>query len=411
MGKTAFLAWVVLYFLCCRFPCKVPCTANTENQLKNILWPEIKKWMARLPDEIRSQYDANSEQVFLKSAREQCFAVARPWSETNLEALAGFHEDNLLFVIDEASGVHEGVFETALGALSTEGAWAVMTGNPTRLSGFFYNSHHRNRARWNPIRVNSEDVPRARGHIEDVIAEYGRDSNAYRVRVLGEFPSEEDDALIPLHLIEAANKRDVEPSEAYRVVWGLDVGYKRDPSALCKRRGNVVLEPIKYWRKLDGPQIAGKVKAEYDATWDDEKPGEILVDIIGVGTSAYDHMVLLGLPVRGINVGEAASENELFMRLRDELHWRGREWFEGRSCSMPVDEKFTEEAVAVKYGHTETGKVKVDSKEVTKGLLGRSPDGFDSFLLTFAGGLERVKEHRKGRYARSRRKQHSAMAA
>ena len=54
------------------------------------------------------------------------------------------------------------------------------------------------------MRVNSEDVERAHGHINDIIARYGRDSNAYRVRVLGEFPTADDEAVIPLELVEAA---------------------------------------------------------------------------------------------------------------------------------------------------------------------------------------------------------------
>ncbi len=43
---------------------------------------------------------------------------------------------------DEASGVVEPVYEAAQGTLSTPGAIFIMIGNPTRLQGFFYNTHH-----------------------------------------------------------------------------------------------------------------------------------------------------------------------------------------------------------------------------------------------------------------------------
>jgi hypothetical protein len=72
-----------------------------------------------------------------------------------------------------------------MGALSTPGAKVVMAGNPTRMSGFFYDTHHSLRDRWHTMHVNCLDVPRAQGHIEDIKAEYGENSNAYRVRVLG----------------------------------------------------------------------------------------------------------------------------------------------------------------------------------------------------------------------------------
>jgi hypothetical protein len=172
-----------------RFPFKIPITANSQDQLRDVVWPELRKWRDKLPDPLRVEIDVTAERLFLKSAPE-AFAVARTASKDNPEALQGFHEDNLLFVIEEASGIEDIVFEVAQGALSTPGAKVVMCANPTRTSGYFYDTHHALRPRWKTMRVNSEDVPRARGHIEDIIAKYGKDSNAYRVRVLGEFPDD-----------------------------------------------------------------------------------------------------------------------------------------------------------------------------------------------------------------------------
>ena len=59
----------------------------------------------------------------------------------NPEALQGFHAEHLLFLIDEASGIPDVVFEVGLGALSTPGAKVVMAGNPTRTAGFFHDTH------------------------------------------------------------------------------------------------------------------------------------------------------------------------------------------------------------------------------------------------------------------------------
>jgi hypothetical protein len=76
--------------------------------------------------------------------------------------------------------------------------------------------------------------------------EYGENSNAYRVRVLGEFPLVGDASVIPLAMIEAAVNRDVEPT-MHSVVWGVDIArYGDDRCALVKRRGNTVLEPAKF---------------------------------------------------------------------------------------------------------------------------------------------------------------------
>ena len=89
-----------------------------------------------------------------------------PASKDNPEVLQGFHAEHLLFLIDEASGIDDIVFEVGMGALSTPGAKVVMAGNPTRTSGFFYDTHHLLRDRWHTMHVSCLDVPRAQGHIE-----------------------------------------------------------------------------------------------------------------------------------------------------------------------------------------------------------------------------------------------------
>lgn len=117
--------------------------------------------------------DVQAERVVVVPDPESSFTVRRTASRENPEALQGFHADNLLFLIDEASGIDEVVFEVGLGALSTAGARVVLASNPTRSSGFFYDTHHTSRDRWHTIQVTCLDVPRAQGHIEDIKATYG----------------------------------------------------------------------------------------------------------------------------------------------------------------------------------------------------------------------------------------------
>jgi phage terminase large subunit len=202
------------------------------------------------------------------------------------------------------------------------------------------------------MHVNCLDVPRAQGHIDDIKAKYGENSNAYRVRVLGEFPTADDETVIPLELVLSAVGRNVSPLKYYPV-WGVDVArFGDDRTALAKRQKNKLLEPVKSWNATDLMATAGKIKAEYDATPSDLRPSEILIDIIGLGAGVYDRCKELGLPVRGINVGEAASARDSCARLRDELWFKGREWFQDRGCSMPQDEALIAELTAPTYAFT-----------------------------------------------------------
>lgn len=387
VGKTALEAWLVLWWLLFRRPCKIPITANSQDQLRDVVWAEISLWHKKLPPVLADMIEISTERVVIKADPEGAFAVARTARPEKPEALQGFHSDNLFFLIEEASGIEDIIFETAGGALTGD-ALVVMCGNPTRSSGYFYRAFHESRASWSCYHVPCSASSRvSAGYAADMAAQYGETSNVYRVRVLGEFPLSEDDAVIPLGLIEAAVDREVSPADV-SVVWGLDVArFGDDSTALCKRRGNVMLEPIKEWRKLDLMQTVGKVMREYLETPEEQRPTSINVDVIGLGAGVADRLRELGAPARGINVGEAAAIDERrFLRLRDELWFRVRDWFDKRDVSIPQDDALVAELVAPKYKIESSGKLKVESKDDMKKRGVRSPNRADALCLTFGGG-------------------------
>ena len=221
VGKTAVLSWLILWWLLTRHPCKVVCTANTAHQLSDVLWAEAKKWGRQIPDAFYQQLEMKSDKINLEGANDS-YAVARVSRRENPEALQGFHSDNLLFIIDEASGVDDMIFEVGEGSLSTPNAKVVMTGNPTRTSGYFFNAFSAMRDRWTLQTVACKDSSQvSEEYIEDMAIKYGDDSNVYRVRVLGEFPRAEDDTVIPLYMVESSLKREIEVDPYTPVVLSL----------------------------------------------------------------------------------------------------------------------------------------------------------------------------------------------
>lgn len=396
VGKGVLLSILALWFVATHYDSKCVLTANSQDQLRDNNWSELRKWHRHLPEPLRNQLEVHEERIMLKVEPEMAFVVRRTASRNNPEALQGIHAKYVLYLIDEASGIPDIVFEVAQGSLSTHGAMAVMTSNPTRGSGYFYDTHHRLRNRWKCWTVNCEDVPRASGHIQDVIDSYGRGSNKYRVRVQGEFPTADDDTVIPLAWVQGAIGRDV-VELPYLPVWGLDVArYGDDSTALAKRQANRLLEPVKQWHNKDTMQVTGIVYSEFYATHEDMRPKEILVDVIGIGAGVVDRCRELGLPVRGINVGESFATDDHCMRLRDELWWKGREWFESKDCSIPDDQNLISELVVPTYDHHSSGRIVVESKKDLKKRGVKSPNCADALLLTFAGSAYRKAPLRKG---------------
>lgn len=391
-GKSTFMAWAVLWFLACYFPAKVPCTAPTGHQLSDVLWSEIAKWHRKMAERfpaLAEQFERTSEEFRMKSNPQESFAVARTSRPERPEALQGFHSEHILFLIDEASGVADNVFEVAEGALSTDGAYVLMAANPTRQSGYFFDSHHKMRSAWAALHWDGEASPNvSKQYVENMAKKYGRQSPVFKVRVKGDFVAAPD-GVISLELCEAAKTREVLVNGSAQVVWGVDVArFGDDSSALAKRKGNHQLEPVREWWGKDTMQLAGLIKAEWDATPQNMRPAVINVDVIGIGAGVVDRLKELNLPVVGVNVSESPAVNNRsdrqFNRLRDELWWKSREWLEARDCRFADDDETVGELTTPTYSILSNGLIKVEGKDEMRARGVKSPNRADAWNLTFA---------------------------
>ena len=384
-GKSTTASWAMLWFLLLRFPNKVVVTAPTSSQLFDAMYAECRRWVNELPKELQQLLNVKSDRIELVSAPSEAFISCRTARAETPEALAGVHRDHVLLIVDEASGVPEQVFEAAAGSMSGHSATTLMLSNPTRSSGTFFESHNRMADSWWTRTWSCIDSPLVSDEfVDEMRLRYGEESNAFRVRVLGQWPLADDNTIIPFHLVESAQHRDVEVFEDSKIVWGLDVArFGNDATALCKRQGSVITE-VRSWRGLDLMQTCGRVVAEYNALPPSKRPSELLVDSIGLGSGVVDRLRELDLPVRGINVSESPSMGDTYMNLRSELWFKAKAFLEERGCKIPKDDQLLSELTSVRYSFTSSGKMKAESKdEMRKRGLG-SPDLADAFCLCMA---------------------------
>ena len=384
-GKSTSASWAMLWYLLMRFPNKVVVTAPTSGQLFDALFAELKRWINELPKPIQQLLTIKSDRVELTAAPSEAFISARTSRAETPEALAGVHSDNVLLVVDEASGVPEKVFEAAAGSMSGHEATTILLSNPTRSSGTFYESQTRMAGSWWTRRWSCVESPLVSDEFVDEMRErYGEESNAFRIRVLGEFPLADDDTIIPFHLVDAAMGRDIEVDSDRRPIWAVDPArFGSDRTAFCKRVGSVITE-IKSWRGLDLMQTTGRIMAEYEALNPSARPSEILVDSIGVGSGVVDRLRELGAPVRGVNVSESPSMGATYNNLRTELWFKTKAWLEDRSCKLPKDDELLADLTGIRYSFTSSGKMAAESKDQMRKRGLRSPDLADAVCLTMA---------------------------
>lgn len=392
VGKTAFLAWCMLHYLLHYYPCKIILTAPSSSQLDDAALPEMRTWAARLPKIYGDQIDAKSDKIYLKAAPFEAFVSARTARVENPEALQGIHADNVLIVVDEASGVPEPIYESAQGSLSTKGSIVLLTSNPTKRSGFFYDTQTKWSDDWFTMKVSCFDSGQVDpSFIDGMKRRYKENSSVYAVRVLGEFPPAEDDTFIPFYLVDDAMHRDGEPDPIQVYTWGVDPArFGDDRSVLCKRQGHYI-HPFKAWVKLDTMQLASRVFIEYETAPYDIRPYEIFVDSIGIGAGVADRLRQLmrekGYPceVIDVNVSESATMGTTYHRLRDELWGRIREALETRKMLLPDDDDLLQELITPKMTFSQMGKIILESKDKLRARGVRSPDMADALALSFAG--------------------------
>ncbi len=387
VGKSTACSWALIWHMVTRYPQKGVVTAPTAPQLFDALFAELKAWINKLPPVLKDSFEVFSDKIAFKAAPESSFISARTSSKERPEALAGVHSENVLLIVDEASAVFEEVFEAAAGSMSGHSATTVLISNPTRNSGLFYKTHHELASDWCRMHVSCLDNPLVSADfVNQIKATYGEGSNAFRIRVLGEFALADDDTLIPAELVDGAINRDITVSPAEPIIYGVDVArFGTDRTALCKRRGNVVLE-IKHWGGLDLMQTVGAIvnEAKLDA------PEEICVDTIGLGGGVADRLREQGYNVRDVNVSESSAMNPNANRLRDELWMAVKDWLATRAVKLPRDESLRQELVAPRYNFTSAGRLVVESKDSMRKRRMRSPDLADALCLTFAGNAAAV---------------------
>ncbi len=380
-------------------------TSASQRQVKKILWREVRAFWRRakargydlgpepaLDPETGIQWDDGRE-LFGFTARDP-------------EKAAGTSGAHLLFLLDEASGIAEEIYE-AIEGNRAGGAKIALVSNPTQQSGEFYESHHAKRKFYRPIEISSEEAAAVdppipglatKAWIAEKLEEWGPDSPLFQVRVKGRFAAQATDAVIGLGLVldaiargkELAGDDGAEPDhddpDASRepLYVGLDVARFGDDETIAAPRRGKRLYPLIALPPGDGPNTAAALMialADAGLIGPREIP-RVAVDANGVGAAVFDALVRRDdVAAVAVNTGERASKPDDFVNLRAELHFRFKGWLKDDGA-IPDDARLQSELVAPKYSSDARNRLKVESKDELRKRLRRSPDRADAAMLS-----------------------------
>lgn len=394
VGKTAATAIIFLWFLVCFPNSRIVATAPTRQQLNDVLWAEIEKWRQKSPLLVHI-LKWTKTYIYFVGREKRWFGVARASSKP--ENMQGFHEDNMLFVVDEASGVDEAVLEAIRGTLTGINNKLLLVGNPTQTSGMFYDSHNSEKASWDTLTVDAEKSNRTdKENIAALKKKYGADSNVVRVRVHGLFPLAEDDVFIPFSDVEKAMMLDFgEDHEVLKLSLGVDIArFGDDETVVYSNASNLI--NLEYRRtKQDLMVTSGVVIQKYKelASRYPNYHGLIFVyiDDTGMGGGVTDRLRevkyeqgLHRMVIMPVNFASSPPEfaEESYTNISGYMWGVLKELFRQKALSLPNDEELSAQLTTRKYKVNSKGKIQLESKEEMKKRKLPSPDMGDALALS-----------------------------
>ena len=431
-GKTFTAAITILWWLMSYDNAIVITTAPSERQVREILWRELRNLYVPIRDIIGGKLTRTRLEFGSKR-------YAYGFSTNTEDRFQGFHSGNILVIVDEASGVDEFIYNAIRGVITAKNSKLLLIGNPHGYAGTFYDAFHKNRKRFETIHVSAFDLPafKAQGITEkniqdveypdpitddtdiipadntvfpaeagtqgninyadspnglsspqwaiDVFNDLGPQSSVYQTRVLGQFPEEADDTLIPLRDVEAAVKRRSDIPPDTKPVMGVDVArFGNDKTVIIIRHGPKVIY-IDELRKSDIVNTTGAVVTaalKY-------KLKDIIVDEIGVGAGVLDNLKAdRRFNAQGLNGSNSSSNNEKYLNLRAEVFDGLRQRFADGDISIPNDPELISQLASLTYKYNARGQLQLESKDQIRSVGRQSPDKADAIALAFTSEIK-----------------------
>lgn len=404
IGKSTMLSWLILWFLFVHPDSQVACTSPSKEQMYDVLWKELKKWIDKMLPAMSQMYVWESSHIRMKEDPNVWFARAKTSSKENTEALAGVHADWVFIAVDEASGVEEPIFETMEGALTSGNILVFLISNGTRSIGYFYDTHHKDSERWQNYSFSSLESPRVdQKYVDGIVNKYGTDSVQYAIRVQGEFPDEgimDDKGYVQLfnekdlHFVPF----DLDWKPVGRVTGALDASGEGQDKSVWAVKDRMRIGIVAEEEKSTSASMGVKSVTVCDKYQID--PVDFIIDAFGSGMNVSQEIALITSQqkrpwrVTPINSGEPCddeSDGELYINKRAEAYYKLKLFFQkgGEVMECP---RLRDQLLSIRFRRTANGRIQIMDKVQSKKLGFPSPDMADamSYCCLPRDGIKRT---------------------
>lgn len=355
-------------------------TAPKQAQVKDVYWAKWREsWnRAMLGGEMLSMSCALDPDLFPAWK-------AMGFTSGKADAFAGHHAQYMLIIFDEASGVPPHIYEAAEGMLSGANTYILLIGNGLSRDCDFYKcwldpSYHNIQISCleHPNVIHQQQIYRdavSPTWPEERALAWGRQSNLFKVRVAGEFPSSDDSTLIDMLWLDDAKTNTRDDGEPYCISFGLDpIDEGQNVCALYQlayRPKSVDVKRIFAVEGMSKDQCVERTRLavrEARARYAKICPIRLAYDAVGAGSWFSD--VELPIEIHPYKGSWEADNNEEFHNLNAETWWNLRILFEdsynheGQNVCLEVDDEDAYYQLSERKYQTneQSGKIQMEPK-------------------------------------------------
>ena len=412
IGKSAFLAWIALWLFSTLPSSTVVVSANTEQQLKSTTFPEIRKWATMSINSRWFEHNIMSlqpAQWLVQALKETTgyddaywYIQARLWSEEAPDAYAGVHSQmGMAVLFDEASGIPGCIWPVAQGYFTdkTIHRFWIAISNPRNPSGEFFECFHGNRDQWNHATIDGRSVEENDPSLyNNIIQQYGEDSDQARVEVYGQFPKQGDENFMSRGEIEDAIEREIFPDPGAPLLMGVDPARMGNDKAVIRFRQGRDARTIE-------PMVFGKCStaemAEHVCTAISKyQPDGVFIEGDGVGGPVIELVRQAGFKVNEVLVSKTAHDPTMYYLHRTEVWGRMRDWI--HTACLPNEPGLISDLSVMRYAINLKGQIALWPKEKMRREGFASPDYADALAMTFSKTVSR-RDSRSSRHNNRKR--------
>jgi len=386
-GKTTISGVIALWWAICNFGTKVLVTAPTMRQCKDVWLAEVRRTMANADPWLQELIKVTSTKVTIAGHPDWGVQVM---TATSPEASQGFHEKNLKVIVEEASGVPRGLVQALKDTLTNPNSAMLQIGNPNTRDCAFFDCFNTDRGNWETLTFNAEETP-ASSYFDpkrnkECEEEFGRDSDIYRVAVLGEFPHADPNCVLSSEQLEKVSR----PKDMIRCAglsrrkqFGLDFArFGGDELTLYRRSGEAIVQWARMVRSDPSLLVSKAFLWQAQAGWTNEECWYV-ADAGGMGQGIMHRFYDAERQILEFHNGSTAVEGQKYSNKVTEAWFNFAKKAKTGEVNIPDDNILIQQLCSRQYRMDRKGRIVLESKDDYMKRGHNSPDRADGLVMAF----------------------------